>query len=769
MIQQKGMLTLTIMHGMISGLPRVGKSTMLSQLFGLKPTSSPAALPQPPTAATVENPSTGVAEKIPPVTVKRSTTLFGTASGPGMTWELQTLDSEAIGLLKAIITTVEDEAGHTSDSEISSTSSTAVHSSPEQPRPPVSKKLAGLITAFKQHLTHRSKTHQSQFPTVDSDCPEESRVSEERGATAAIPGLKLPDELFRDAYRSSQKDTIQSLLDGSFTIYLTDTAGQPEFQELLAALVAGPSVFFLVFKLTDSLNDQYVVEYVRPGAKKSKPYISSFTVKEVLLQSLASIACTCSHVRQGHDEMKPVAPKVVLVGTHKDIATKEQIEAIQQELKETLQGTAYDQQNIVVYASRDEPVVTVNNLHPEGKDIDKVRAMIEKISKDPAFQISVPSPMLVLSLVLRGLSNPVMTYQQCRSIAKECGIKTPQELNVALWFLHTKLGVIRYFPHIKELRDIVIQDPQIIFDKITDLISSTFTFETTGRYSEEEFQKTGIFPLHEIERLTATSDELFTPVHVMKLLEYLHIIAPIRDERGRVAQYFMPCVLTHATPIPKDTPTDQPIPPLLVTFRCGYCPKGLFSALVVYLLSSNETRGSAWQLKKDEMARGQATFYAGEESNIITVTTHVTHLEISVQPTHISGQQYGQNFHTVCSAIRESVDEGIVNVCKTLRYSCDSQFTFAFTCQHTSCTASKRHAAIREENKPLVLKCSKTGSVEGLSPYHCLWFGKELVSMCFGSTSVLHGYLFCVWQHYIGMYKDFCDAALGGAVYTRVC
>ena len=738
MIQQKGMLTLTIMHGMISGPPRVGKSTMLSQLFGLQPISSPAALPQPPTAATFENPSTGVAKKIPPVTVKRSTTFLGRASGPGMTWELHTLNSEAIGLLKAIITTVEDEAGSTSDSEISSTSSTAAHSSPEQPRPPVSKKLAGLITAFKQRLTHRSKTHQPQLPTVDGDYPAGSRASEERGATAAIPGLKLPDELFRDAYRSSQKDTIQSLLDGSFTIHLTDTAGQPEFQELLAALVAGPSVFFLVFKLTDSLNDQYVVEYVRPGAKKSKPYVSSYTVKEVLLQSLASIACTCSHVRQGHDEMKPIAPKVVLVGTHKDKASEKQIEAIQRELKETLQGTAYDRQNIVVYASRDEPVVTVDNLHPEGKDIDKVRAMIEKISKDPAFQISVPSPMLVLSLLLRGLSNPVMTYQQCRSIAEECGIKTPQELNVALWFLHTKLGVIRYFPHIKELRDIVIRDPQIIFDKITDLISSTFTFETTGRYSEEEFQETGIFSLREIERLTATSDELFTPVQVTKLLEYLHIIAPIRDEQGRVVQYFMPCVLTHATPIPKDTPTDQPIPPLLVTFRCGYCPKGIFSALVVYLLSSNKTRGSAWRLKKGGMARGQVTFYAGKESNIVTVTTHVTHLEVSVQPTRIPGQQYGRNLHTVCSAIRESIDEGIVNICKTLRYSCDSQFTFGFTCHHTSCTASKRHAAIREESQPLVSICSKTGSVEGLSPYHHLWFAKKLVRILWKCTFRLH-------------------------------
>ena len=726
MIQTRGNITVTLLHGMFSGPPRVGKSTMLSRLFGLQP--SPPALPQPPTAVTTENPSTGVAEKVLQVTVKPSTTLLGTASQPGMKWELQTLDSEAISLLKAIVSTVQDEASSSSASELPSASSSAADSRPEQPKP-VSKKLAELITAFKQRIKRQPKINQPSPHTTDSDGPEASRGDEKSGATGTIPGLKLPDDVFRAAFRSSQKDTIQALLEGCFTIYLTDTGGQPEFQELLAALIAGPSVFFLVFDLTSDLNDKYIVEYVRPGSK-SQPYVSSFTMKEVLLQSLASIACTCTHVRQGHDEMKPIAPKVVLVGTHKDIASPEQIAAIQQQMKEMLQGTDYHRQNMIVYASRDEPVVTVDNLDPEGKDISKVRAMIEKIAEDPAFQISVPFPMLVLSLILRGLSDPVLSYQQCRSIADECGIKTPQELNTALWFLHTRLGVVRYFPHIRELRDIVIRDPQIIFDRITDLIASTFTFEATGRHREQQFQQTGIFTLSEIEKLTAQSDELFTPARLIKLLEYLHIIAPIRDDRGRVMEFFLPCVLAHASSNPQAMLIEPPIPSLLVTFRCGYCPKGLFSALVVYLLSSNTTRGSSWQLKKDGMARGRVTFHAGEECNTVTVTTHATHLEVSVQLTRIPGRQYGKNLHTICSTIRESIYEGIVSVCKTLRYSCDAAFSFGFNCYHTSCATSKRHAAIRDENKPLVSKCSKTGSVEGLSPYHCIWFGKKLVSAC---------------------------------------
>ena len=726
MIQANGKISITLLHAMFSGPPRVGKSTMLSRLFELKP--SPPALPQPPTAVTTENPSTGVAEKVLQVTVKPSTTLLGRASGPGMKWELQTLDSEAIALLKAIVSTVQDEASSSSASELPSASSSAADSSPEQPKP-VSKKLAELITAFKQRVMRRPKTNQPSLPTTDQGSPEASRENEKSGATATVPGLKLPDELFREAFRSSQKETIQALLEGCFTIYLTDTGGQPEFQELLAALIAGPSVFFLVFNLTSSLNEKYVVEYVRPGSK-SQPYVSSFTTKEVLLQSLASIACTCSHVRQGNDEMKSIAPKVVLVGTHKDIASPEQIEAIQNELKQALEETDYHRQNMIVYASRDEPVVTVDNLDPEGKDICKVRAIIEKIAEDPAFQVSVPFPMLVLSLILRGLSDPVLSYQQCRSIADECGIKTPQELNVALWFLHTKLGVVRYFPHIRELREIVIRDPQIIFDRVTDLISSTFTFEMAGQYREQQFQQTGIFTLNEIERLTATVDKLFTPARLIKLLEYLHIIAPIRDERGRVVEFFLPCVLTHALSSPSTVATDQPIPSLLVTFRCGYCPKGIFSALVVHLLSNNKTRRSAWQLKKDGMARGQVTFHAGDEYNMVTVTTHVTHLQVSVQPTRFSGRKYRENLHTVCSTIRESIDEGIVSVCKTLRYSCDTAFSFGFLCYHSSCATSKSHAAnIRDEKKPHVSICSKMGSVEGLSPYHRLWFGEKLVSI----------------------------------------
>ena len=713
-MREKRTLTLTIMHGLLSGPPRVGKSTLLSNLF-LPHTamSSLTAPPQLPAVSSAETPSTGIADRVVQVSVKPSTTVLGTAPKAGMKWELQSLDDEAIGLLKAIMTTVSQDEATTSDSQIPPKPSQATFS--------VSQKLADLILAFRQRITGQPAS------INDPDSPKQSTTPD---ASISSTGFETPQQVFLNAFRNMH-ELIQSLLEGSFTFYLTDTGGQPEFQELLAALTAGPSVFFLVFKLPDGLNQKYTVQYVRRGSEKSKPYVSSFTVKEMLLQSLASIACTSSYTDQGSGKAEAIKPKVVLVGTHKDLVSEEQIQAVQRELKEMLQDTDYYRHKVVEFASMDEPAVIVDNLHPEGQDIQNVRDIIQRIANDPTFQIAVPYPSLILSLMLRRMADPVITYEQCQSIAVQCGITSHKHLSEALTFLHTKLGVVRYFGKIPELCEIVIRDPQILFDKISNLISNTFTFERAHPSTVEMFQQKGIFSLQEIERLTASSNDLLTTPKLLTLLEHLHIIAPIQDDSGRVVEYFMPCVLSHATPSSTDAAVDRSIPPLLVTFQCGYCPKGIFSALVAYLLSKGTVSGTAWRLKKDGISRNQVTFHAGVDRNIVAVRTHLTHLDVTAQPTCARGPR---NVHKVCSNIRESIQEAIQTVSGTLHYSCDSSFSFAFNCYHTACARSKTHAAIRHEDSPSVSVCCKTGSVEPLQPHHALWFNKEIVSLIISDT-----------------------------------
>ena len=179
----------------------------------------------------------------------------------------------------------------------------------------------------------------------------------------------------------------------------------------------------------------------------------------------------------------------------------------------------------------ESPALTINSLSANDEDAFKIRTFITRLARDPAFKVSVPAPWLALQLSLRVLGDPVISYEQCAHIASNCGIHCDNELKEALWFLHTKLGVIRYFHQIPELQDIVICDPQIIFSKINDLIIHTFTFERIhDAYVSETFRKKGIFPANTLDQISQPSNKLFTNSKIISLLKHTNIML----------QYIMP-------------------------------------------------------------------------------------------------------------------------------------------------------------------------------------------------------------------------------------
>ena len=713
-MREKGKLTLNAVQCMLSGHPRVGKSTLLARLIRTQPSiqlngEDTTKEPQE-SGGTCISPSTGVLNAVVRVTVKKVTMVVAVAVQPGLIWERIEFDVEAIALLKSV------------------TKDRICHSSLTEP--------LALEGATKDENTDKAEMANPSASTSAENKPQSERSArsglqpffrfgERRvsaSSTSTVPGFKAPLDIFKEALKSEKWGEVEAFIKDSLTIYFTDTGGQPEFQEVLPALISGPALFFLVFKLIDDLNQRYQVQFVSP-TKKSTSYESSFTVKETLLQSLASIATTCSYASYNSKEIKP---RVALIGTHEDQASEDQIRAIQQELKEMLEKTTYYCQNILVFAAKNEPVFTVNNISSDGRDTDKIREIVEQIAKHPSFHIEAPLPWLVSSLAFRLLQVPVISYEQCTSIASECGIDTPKEVKEALWFLHHKVGFIRYFESVPELRDVVILDPQLLFDKITELISSTFTFDPVlvGAYDDEQFRKTGMFSLRTIEDLTARSPEHLNSKKLIKLLEHLHIIAPIQDTSGNIEKYFMPCVLRHA--IPKASSQEEAsskVPPLFITFRCGYCPKGVFSALIVHLMSKHNNGGAKiiWRLKEKEVSRDRVTFNVGQEFHTVSITTHCTHLEVLIQSeTQASANLLQASPHEVCDSIRQCIDEGIVAVSQTLHYSCDSAFYYGFGC---TCSERSDHPAVCYDKDPCIMVCSKSQVPRDL-PENCrIWFG----------------------------------------------
>ena len=473
-------------------------------------------------------------------------------------------------------------------------------------------------------------------------------------------------------------------------------------------------------------------------------YESSFTVIEYMLQSLASIASMCSYVNRNSGKLVPTKPKVVFVGTHKDQASENHIRKIQRELRETFKDTEYFNEGVIVFASLDEPALTVNSLAANDEDISKIRLFIERLASDPAFKVSVPAPWLALMLSLRQVESPVISYEDCQNIASDCSIYGDEELQEALWFLHTKLGVLRYFHQIPELKEIVICDPQIIFNKINNLITQSFSFERTqDACMTERFLKEGIFPANVIDEISLPHDHLLTSSRIAILLKHMNIIAPIYDSHGKVTHYFMACALAHAdksqpnvgqSPIMHklrnlfhvNTGTSSSkcyIPTLCVSFRCGYCPKGVFSALVVDLMKPT-CRKLQWRLVKEAIFRDQVSFEVGREHHIVKIIFLITHLEVVIMATTEAAQlqqQSATKAKKLCNSIRHELKQSLIAVSKTLHYGSGAGTVFGFYCP-----CSSTNPATCDEEDPIVIRCKKCGPID-LDERHRVWFGESLV------------------------------------------
>ena len=310
--------------------------------------------------------------------------------------------------------------------------------------------------------------------------------------------LSVPIEIFKEAIKKKGLEGLRKQLTNSWSLYLTNTGGQMEFQELLPLLVSGPSMFFITFQLHKDLNECFQVEYELASGESSKCYQSSLSILDSILQTLSTIAAMGTFIYKGlQKKCVPLKPKVFLIGTHKDLLDKKSaatiIDRIDVQLQTVIKSTSHYREGIIQFASESRMVFTVNNLDSSDSDFQAIRSAVEITVEKGDYKMRSPAHWMIYSLVVRQLQTRVESYDECFAIAKECGMKDKNEFNEALHFIHTKMGLIRYFPH-EELKDIVIVDPQILFEKVTELIVETFTFKNLRDHSKlEAFKHMGIF------------------------------------------------------------------------------------------------------------------------------------------------------------------------------------------------------------------------------------------------------------------------------------
>ena len=163
-------------------------------------------------------------------------------------------------------------------------------------------------------------------------------------------------------------EAVKKYLKQTASLYLRDTGGQVEFQEMLPLLIFGPSIFFFVFRADLPFQSKLSFQYRESEGRSINCYTSSITTEEALLQCLASVYAMDT---SGKDVIKTHKSLVFIVGTHIDqlgSSADQKIDQLNQHIDSVIKENGF--RDLVQYAdeSKGSVIFPVDNTSESDED-----------------------------------------------------------------------------------------------------------------------------------------------------------------------------------------------------------------------------------------------------------------------------------------------------------------------------------------------------------------------------------------------------------------
>ena len=456
----------------------------------------------------------------------------------------------------------------------------------------------------------------------------------------------------------------------SSSIYIWDTGGQLEFQEILSILLSGPSIVIFVLKTNCPMNIPPIIDY-RKNDKIINKYKTVVTPNEALLQTLASI-----DAMQKQDVNSKVPDcQVLIVGTHIDcLKDKKEINSINEGLDNLLCEHGFN--SLVKYKSTAEKTVmyTVNNESQIDPEFQCLRETITDILNNVRFNIRYRIKDLLFCLNLNKTGQKtVLGYNEFVTMAEEFGIHNDDEIENLLNFLHNKVGVIRYY-NVKGDKFIICQ-PHVLFSIVTNVIVETFVdsncYSPTDRTNLMEkgviTAKTLLEILGKEMKIMKSSSE-FNPNRFLELLKFLCIVVSYKDDNND-EMCFLPTALNHAAEDEEDQIYSGET--LYIAFACKYCPKGLFIVLIAHLMDQKgNTESITLKLKPHKVSRNKVFFIVkcsnGNIEAQMSVKGVFSHIEVKL---YFMDSNNESNKAKMRSGVQEKIMHSIEESLKSSKYN----------------------------------------------------------------------------------------------------
>ena len=515
-------------------------------------------------------------------------------------------------------------------------------------------------------------------------------------------------------------------------VQITDSGGQPQFQELLPIFLRGTSLYLFVQKLSEELSTHTMVEYVnKQGEHVCEPYRAS--------QSNLQIFQHCVRVLVSQRiKNEGSIPHLMVIGSFKDKADdcEESIDNKEKKFQELLLPRFEDK---VVYSSMypKRLIFPLNARNPgdeEAEVAEEIRHVIsEKCSVPP---VEIPLQWHALESLLDEISEKfgrdVLSRQECLSESKKL-LFEEDSFKAALLFFES-LNVIYYYPQL--LSEVVFANTQVLLDKVTELVELIHRLRSDDKpmARDRSWQRFHDYALVSVEFLSKYCKKhyvvgLFTASELVQLFSGLSVFAKFND-----VEYFVPALLRTLTA--QDVAENRvmgpsALPAMVLTFANDGPCLGVFCAMIVSLLSQQNPHPCAWKLEMGPDSITPTCLYRNcvkfvipkseSHSNrrklkypgTVVLIDAFTHFEV-----HLDLPECASNLATeMCSLIRHAVSEAIHQANLALHFVIPEPSVDALC----PCGVGESHAAEIDKKNNYLLCSRDTQRCKKLEPRQLIW------------------------------------------------
>ena len=509
-------------------------------------------------------------------------------------------------------------------------------------------------------------------------------------------------------------------------IQMIDAGGQPQFHEILPVFLRNLSFYVFVFRLCDDLAKHPVVEFYVDG----KPVGSTFTSAQSIEQLLQHCV-RCIHSHRSPTGCKSECPQIMVIGTHVD-QEKKSSETRDEKNRKILQILSpLDQKQIVYHNLSEKKVLFALNAMARGNieeiSVKQIReALLCNRSVKP---VDIPSRWFALEILLeemtQALKRGVLSKEDCITAAIKKLHFEVDAVDAALQYLD-QVSAILYYPKI--LPNVVFADPQVLLDKVSDLVFKSVEIE---KLSKEQALTGDWIKFYEFALVTIDflSQEVFKKHYVPGLFEVDDLVLLFKKllifATFSKSEYFVPALLRHLDSKTVDDHRVSSIPCLVLQFPGGGPRWGIFCALLCWLVSPENDSPAPWSISVDEVGspiclyRNCIQFDVPELVATVTLIDTYTHFEVHVDiPLEDTEDLCPEEFPVV----RKAIDNGLHKAALNLGYFNSSPSPASL------CPCGRGEAHVAEIlAKSARWKCSlknEARKIGKLTPLQHLWVDK---------------------------------------------